>query len=254
MNWKLWCFVVLLLPLLVGLGVWQLQRAGEKERALAAFEEQLQQPAIVWQEDNEKGPPIYALAELQGNYSHLDWLLDNQVHQGRFGYRVFTPFCTSTFCVVVDRGWVPGSFDRQQLPELSRPGSPVLIDGRIDALHDNPMVGQDEPQRVSPFRVQQINLTKIAAELPLPLANRILRLSPEQPGVYTQNWQPVITGPEKHYGYAVQWFCMATVLLGLALWLQFRSGNTPPGPQKNSHTNDKTSPVLPVTEAGTKNP
>jgi len=251
-NWKLWCFVVLLLPLLVGLGVWQLQRAGEKEGVLAAFERQLEQPAITWQESNLDSPSIYTLVELQGIYMPMDWLLDNQVYQGRFGYRVFTPFCTSTFCVLVDRGWVAGNLDRQQLPKMTRPELPVQINGRVDELHENPMVGQDEPQQASPFRVQQINLAKIAVGLQLPLLGRILRLSPEQPGVYTKNWQPVITGPEKHYGYAVQWFCMATVLLGLALWLQFRSGNKQLS-QADCCLNDKNIPDLSATETGSKN-
>lgn len=39
------------------------------------------------------------------------------------------------------------------------------------------------------------------------------------PASYEADWPVVAMGPEKHLGYAVQWFAMATALLGLYLYL-----------------------------------
>ncbi len=246
MNWKIWTLVGLLMPLLLGLGVWQLQRAQEKEQALASFETQLQKPAIDWPSKGQQDLALYALVKTQGRYIGVDWLLDNQINEGRFGYRVFTPFCADDQCLLVDRGWVPGDLDRSRLPELRRAEGIVSIEGRIDQLYDNPMIGREELQLSTPFRVQQIHLGDIQSRLPKPLSGRILRLAPEQPGIYTPVWKPVIMGPEKHYGYAVQWFCMAAVLLGLALWLQCRPENKNPDvmttPTSASGDSDKLTP------------
>jgi cytochrome oxidase assembly protein ShyY1 len=38
-------------------------------------------------------------------------------------------------------------------------------------------------------------------------------LSADQPGVFQYNWQPINMKPEKHLGYAFQWFALAFVLI-----------------------------------------
>ena len=40
-------------------------------------------------------------------------------------------------------------------------------------------------------------------------------LDEDQPDGYRRDWQPIVYGPEKHYGYAAQWFGMAlaTIIL-----------------------------------------
>ncbi|MNN94970.1 hypothetical protein D3C81_2137010 [compost metagenome] len=44
-----------------------------------------------------------------------------------------------------------------------------------------------------------------------------LRLQPG-PASYLGDWPLVSMGPEKHLGYAVQWFALAATLLGLFVW------------------------------------
>ncbi len=41
------------------------------------------------------------------------------------------------------------------------------------------------------------------------------------PAAYRTDWPVAAMGPEKHLGYAVQWFAMATALVGLYLYLGF---------------------------------
>ena len=225
-------FGILFLPLLIGMGIWQLQRAAEKENALTQFNEQLQKAPVDW-EGLDLNPQRFQQLQLTGSYAIKgDWLLDNQVHIGQFGYRVFTPFCRMNNCILVDRGWTKGDLDRRVLPDIPEPEGIVTIIGRLDKSTQNPVSGKDEPQNISPFRVQQINLGSVREYLelqrkehPNSLQNPatpttsatlypwILRLEREQPGHFTVAWQPVVTGPEKHYGYAFQWFAMAIVLI-----------------------------------------
>ena len=51
---------------------------------------------------------------------------------------------------------------------------------------------------------------------------RELRLDVDQPAGFRRDWPVVNVSPQKHKGYAVQWFTMAAALL---LFAVFRSSN-----------------------------
>lgn len=229
------------------MGIWQLGRAQEKELALTLHAQQLAQPVGGWSTLTPKANR-YHMVQLKGQYlSGNHWLLDNQIHKGRFGYTVYTPFCGESRCILVDRGWIKGDLDRNQLPVIDHVAGTVILAGRIDKISLNPAIGENEPLVSSPYRVQQIDLKlvsdKLAGSRALlgtvdsvgSLANTgqqrtgvgilspwILRLNDQQPGKYEAHWQPVVIGPEKHYGYAVQWFAMAAALLTLMFYIQIK--------------------------------
>ena len=50
----------------------------------------------------------------------------------------------------------------------------------------------------------------------------ILLLNPGEPRGFARDWQPQGLSPEKHRGYALQWFAFATLLGGLFLVLNLR--------------------------------
>jgi cytochrome oxidase assembly protein ShyY1 len=62
----------------------------------------------------------------------------------------------------------------------------------------------------------------LSAGLSEPLFPWELRLAPDQPGGFRRDWPVVNVSPEKHRGYALQWFTMAAALL---LLFVFRSSN-----------------------------
>ena len=49
-----------------------------------------------------------------------------------------------------------------------------------------------------------------------------IRLAEATPGVLLRNWPVISTTPEKHRGYAVQWFAMAAALVLLYLYYSTR--------------------------------
>ena len=55
------------------------------------------------------------------------------------------------------------------------------------------------------------------------------------PGAYRTDWPVVAMGPEKHLGYAVQWFAMAAALLGLFLYLGWHNAGRHHGKHHESN-------------------
>lgn len=239
---KILCFGIVFLPLLISLGSWQLKRAEEKQGLMLLHEQQSDLPPGNWKTLLAE-PVRYQSLLLGGSFvQDNDWLLDNQINQGQTGYRVFTPFCQGIQCILVDRGWVEGDVNREKLPAIDRIKGEVMVAGKIDKISANPAVGENEPLLSSPYRVQQIELELIESKMPLePLGSDInkedhedarkqlllydwvLRLDVQQPGSFQVLWKPVILGPEKHFGYAFQWFAMAFALLILLLYTGFKS-------------------------------
>src|SRR6202034_3263269 len=81
--------------------------------------------------------PRYAQVRLQGSYDGAhQFLLDNMSHNGQPGYEVLTPLrLNDGRIVVVNRGFVPLTASRRQLPDVridvTAPQTPT---GRLDDL------------------------------------------------------------------------------------------------------------------------
>ena len=83
-----------------------------------------------------------------------------------------------------------------------------------------------------PRVVQRVELDRIQEQLGKPLLPFVLRLSPASDHGYGRDWQ-IRTGltPERHVGYAVQWFALAAALAGLCGWVAVkRAPEEPHGP------------------------
>lgn len=65
-----------------------------------------------------------------------------------------------------------------------------------------------------------MQLDRIQKQLGKPLLPFVLRLAPDVDAGYAREWE-LRTGltPERHVGYAVQWFALALALLVLSLWV-----------------------------------
>ena len=47
-------------------------------------------------------------------------------------------------------------------------------------------------------------------------------MSEEQVGAQNIGWKYAVVSPQKHKGYAVQWFAMAVALVVLGVWSSFK--------------------------------
>lgn len=220
---------LLLLVLLMSLGFWQLDRAEQKRVLLQAYGDRPTDAAIRIDDGFAFGPDWrYRRAQAIGKYdSHHQFLLDNRVRQGRVGYHVLTPLrlAQGDAVVLVNRGWVPQGATRADLPELPAPDAPELsIEGLIDFPPQKVFVlGEGEDRDPGwPKVLQQVRLDLQARQLNVRLLPMVLLLDKDQPGGFVREWNPVVVGPERHVGYAVQWFALAAALVILYVWVNLK--------------------------------
>lgn len=217
----------LLLALLVSLGFWQLNRADQKRELLTAYGDRPVDAPVRLDEDFRFGPDWrFRRAEAQGRFDTAhQFLLDNRVHRGRAGYFVLTPLrlAPSGPAILVNRGWVPQGATREDLPALPVPDGDdvVTIEGLIDFPPERVFaLGEGEDRDPGwPKVLQRVRLPLQAEQLGVSLLPALLLLDPAHPAGFVRDWHPVVFGPERHVGYAVQWFALALVLSVLYLWV-----------------------------------
>ncbi|MGH8495066.1 MAG: SURF1 family protein [Gammaproteobacteria bacterium] len=211
---------LLLFPLLIALGFWQLDRAAQKRALLEPFESG-DQAAVSLDRVYEIDPHAqrYAKATVSGRYDAAhQFLLDSMTHAGLAGYHVLTPLRLTggNRAVIVDRGWVPAGATRQELPAVPIDDDMRELSGRID-LPPRPGIRLEQTPAESggdwPQVVLYPTIETLEARLGYPLENYFLLLAPNEPDGFVREWQRNVPGPERHIAYAVQWFAMALVLL-----------------------------------------
>ncbi|HEY9034198.1 MAG TPA: SURF1 family protein [Pseudomonadales bacterium] len=229
LDWKSALFTVILLPVLLSLGFWQLERADEKRAIQAQLTAwQHSEPLVVTNADDAVAH--YRPVRLRGHFDPQRYfLLDNRTRQGKVGFEVIGLFQLSGGdWFAVNRGWVAGSPDRSTLPAVNMPQGDMTIDGHAYW----PQAGWQLKGAAASPQWPKITQTPMPAELQAmageSIAPYLVRLAPESPAALVTQWQPMNTMPEKHTGYAVQWFLMAVALLvlfvlrnsNLAAWLR----------------------------------
>lgn len=227
-EWRIVLLAVLLLPLFIGLGFWQLSRAEEKREVGARWAQQrLLPPVPLASLGRDVGELAYRPVTLRGEFlQERDFLLDNRTRQGRYGVDVLTPMrLESGELVLVNRGWMPGDPSRRELPRVAPvPGEQALQGFVYVPPGESYTLGEIAAGEGWPQLVQAIDLPTLGDLLGEPLWPYTVRLSMDSPAALLADWPLVSAQPEKHEAYAAQWFAMALVLALFALW---RNSNLP---------------------------
>ena len=230
-DWKLTLLTAALLPLLLSLGSWQLRREQEKVDLQQQYATRQAETPIALSRMDEDAELQYRQVELAGRYDNAHhFLLDNRIHQGQAGYELLTPVITDGNDVVfVNRGWLSQGASRSQLPEPLPIEGPVTLRGSVYVQVGTPFVLDGTmPVAGWPRVIQSLDIAAMA-EAAGYSANAVfphsVRLAEGEPGVLIRDWPVITTTPEKHRAYAVQWFAMAAMLLGLYLYYSTRPAN-----------------------------
>lgn len=216
--------------LMARLGLWQLDRAAQKETLQQAVDSSVALPPL----------PAQALAHTPAQVAGQlhrrvtvrgQWLpertvfLDNRQMDGRPGFFVLTPLrLDDGSAVLVQRGWVPRDMqERTRLPAIATPAQPVTLTARIEGpparLYEfTPQGGETGVIR------QNLSIESFADETQLSLRPlTLLQLddaaAPAADGL-RRHWPLPAVDVHKHYGYAVQWFSLAALITGLYVWFQ----------------------------------
>ena len=216
-GWQMTLFVLVMLPILVSLGSWQLRRGAEKEALETGY---LARSGALPLDSAEvaavdRQAMAFVRLRLAGQYlPDQYYLIDNQVRDGAVGYWVLHPFVTGDGRLwLVNRGFVPAPKLRNELPAVTTPGGQLQITALIwPDTGLQPRFGEIPEAGPWPRVRQRIDARALAAEhtqgQPLEL-----RLESAQPGVLAAAPSSFASGAARHRGYAVQWFGLAAVLM-----------------------------------------
>ncbi|MDY7562497.1 SURF1 family protein [Pseudomonas sp. 10B1] len=217
--------VFLLLPLLIFLGFWQLDRGEEKRVLLNQFAERRIAEPITSTQLEQTVDPAYRRVQLRGQFDAAHSLmLDNSTRGGRGGIELIQPFHdqASGLWLWVNRGWLPWP-TRRTPPVFNTPEQVLNLNAWVYMPSGATFqLGADPVGAPWPRLVTAVNPAKLWDELGREGFADELRLEPG-PAAYQLDWPVVAMGPEKHLGYAVQWFAMAAALFGLFLYLGYRN-------------------------------
>jgi cytochrome oxidase assembly protein ShyY1 len=216
-------FALLLLPVLVPLGFWQLDRAAEKAALNTLYQQREKSQALALDSldaGTAKSELQYQPVTLQGHYlNDIQLLLDNRMFQGQFGYEIITAFqlAGSERLVLVNRGWLAGDKSRRSLPEVPVISGPQLLQGEIHVSLGQPLLLGEQTAGPWPRVVQFLDMQALTAELGAKLFPYPVRIDASSPSAFQPNWMVVNMQPEKHHAYAFQWFAMAAAVVIIVL-------------------------------------
>jgi surfeit locus 1 family protein len=220
-------FAAVALAILVALGTWQVQRLTWKEALIATLEERLAAPPVAlppardW-ETLDAGRDEFLRVALTGQFENdkeaLVYTTGSSMRSDTSGpgYWVFTPVrLAGGRAVVVNRGFVP---EGRQDPASRRDG---LVSGDLDIV--GVLRWSESPGLFIPAGDPARNLwfardsTAIAAAKGIADAAPfyVEMESPVPPGELPHPAQVRPSLPNSHLGYAITWFGLAAMLVGV---------------------------------------
>jgi surfeit locus 1 family protein len=172
--------------------------------------------------------PRFTHVFVRGEFdTERQFLLDNISHAGAPGYEVLSVLQLADGSgLLVNRGWVPFTGFRDRLPDIALAGEGAQrLAGR---LADLPVAGiasgRQAPTatgswpRVTSFPTH----AQLQQALGMKLLAPVLLLDADSGPGYLRDWRPPGIPPERHYGYAVQWWAFALLALGLFVGLNLK--------------------------------
>ncbi|MEE9338177.1 MAG: SURF1 family protein [Methylococcaceae bacterium] len=223
---------LLVLTFLVLLGFWQLGRADEKrsflgQQKLSSNKEEVELLSLL---PNSLESLRYRKVKIAGYYDQdHQFLIDNQIVNGRAGYFVMTPLVLAGMnkAVLVNRGWVPLNKDRNILPDITiESEAKMTLTGRINnfPVVGMKLAGAEIPTESWPSVVQLVDINILSTKIGIPLFPFQVELNPALSEGFLRDWKTnSIISPEKHVAYAVQWFGLAMTLTILFIRLSRKS-------------------------------
>ncbi len=193
---------------------WQIDRGYKKKELENTFLERQSQPVKEIKYNTFENSDLYRNVVLEGKYLDQIFLLDNKIHNGKPGLKVFSPFQSiNESLVLVSRGWIEFE-DRSNLPMIKTERNALKIQGILRSESKDFILENDNMKKnTNPILVQTINLDELSNYLGKPLSPYILELSELSKSAFVKTWQPINLSSFRHFGYAVQWFGLGLVLI-----------------------------------------
>lgn len=217
---------VAIITLLFALGLWQWQRGAAKAHIEQQLAKQHDLQSTQRFTDTMLAQLNYTQVRLAGRWlSTPIFLLENRSHNGQRGFHVLQPFeLINGQYMLINRGWQQTQSIHEEVSRVL-PSEQQVIEGRLflpqkgftlGAAFANDYDGPLAPEQVV-YQMQYYDFAQIAKRLGHGILPAILILQQEHDLALTVNWQPYYMTPNRHYGYAVQWWGLALVACIYAL-------------------------------------
>lgn len=205
--------------IMFALGMWQLQRADQKEQRISSMNKISQTTGmglpqvLAANRDSMLDMPL----KFNGQVDHKRvFLIDNKIHQGKVGYQVLAPIQTNSGVVITNFGWVAATNSREVLPSFKLDTKQLSYQGVVSFPAKNAMVSETAIiDGEWPKVLQQVDVQVMAEHYKQPVLPFVVLLNKDDTSNFVRDWQPIVMPPEKHVAYAVQWFLLALAALGI---------------------------------------
>lgn len=215
-------FVAILVPLFLGLGLWQLDRAEQKRALSTALEMRSKMPELALSAQLPAASELeYRKVTAAGRYLvDKTVLIENRKHLGRRGFHVITPLLTeSGQTVLVNRGWIPVQGDGMAMPNIPDSNMNMSIRGEVRIPHP-PALGLElkiSPQELMPHW-PFLTLENYTSWSGLEIQPFVILQAADGASGFVRQWPRVKENAAMHTGYAVQWFAFALIVI--LIWLR----------------------------------
>lgn len=218
------------LVILIGLGIWQVQRLAWKEGLIARVTARIDAPPV-------PAPPSAAWAGLDmaglqyepvtvtGRFDNaretyvVQPLTEPKGRLGGLGYLVMTPLTTADgWTVYVNRGFVPTANKDPATRAAGQIEGETTVAGLLRTPYDRSWSApSDNPAKNEWFSRDPVLYAKAAGLDPAKVAPYIIdaRADPSLPGGMPQGGETIVDFPNSHLQYAITWFGLAVALAGV---------------------------------------
>jgi surfeit locus 1 family protein len=200
---------------LIGLGVWQVQRLAWKEGILAEIEARISADPVALPAAPEKARDQYLPVVVDGRFTGQELRVLASLKQVGAGYRLIGAFETADGRrIMVDKGLLPIEETEAQLTGPARIRGNLHWPDEVDSYTPAPdattglWFARDVPAMAAALKTEPVMVVTWAAD-------------PADPALVAI---PVDTThiPNDHLTYAITWFSLAVVWLGMTLYLVWR--------------------------------
>lgn len=212
----------------VVLGFWQAGRAQEKLQLVAVMERQaIALPIQISAASVTAAELDHRRVEARGHFDPRGMvLLDNRVRGGRVGYEVVMPLrlVGTQMHILVNRGWIVGTGDRQRLPDVPTPADEVSITGL--AVVPGQKLYELSEEAIEGVVWQNLTIERYSVNMGYSIHPVMIRQANDAQDGLVRDWAISERQINVHRSYAFQWFALAVLVLVIYLAMSFKRDST----------------------------
>lgn len=244
-SWLLNSFFIVFILGFFSLGIWQLDRANEKQSLQSMIDQRSQLTPLSLNMPFEEFAP-YQIVQATGQYLMKDSILiAGMNHQNEQGFYLITPFeiMASRSVIMVNRGWLPQEKNPVSFPKFKTPRDVLTIEGHLNhpelkpisqarstnALSATPPLwnyldidffSQLHGYSVLPLvlKLKMNGQTRTIASTPVPREETELSL--------VKDWPKYDSKHNEHTNYASLWFIFSLLGLFTYIAISFKKNKT----------------------------